>query len=298
MYMNGASFNSIILCFCAFDVFYTCCVSSAFSALTVLVGYQEEHVACKKLSAMMLVSLYVWSEVEMLCIWSSWCHCHPIISCFIKIEIALTFLVPSYPGCPEKRPLNVCLFVWRMSRQYHWQWQRYVMCTTFVRRKSTSFCWTCSSTMTIRRTRSYCVSCRWFNLLCEILKMWLLTLGACFWLMNFVLLFAAEVCWLNEWLVKFQIYCVELTGCGNYKLSSPVGGSMLVSVVQYVYYSFIVYTILPSCYYLTVCPFHQESGGGWKKDEARPLVWSVLWWFLQCFGTQVIQYSSVNNCCQ
>jgi len=23
--------------------------------------------------------------VQMICIWSSWCHCHPIISCFIKI---------------------------------------------------------------------------------------------------------------------------------------------------------------------------------------------------------------------
>jgi len=30
-----------------------------------------------------------------------WCHCHSIISCFIKIQIliGLTFLVPAYPGC-------------------------------------------------------------------------------------------------------------------------------------------------------------------------------------------------------
>jgi len=31
------------------------------------------------------------------CIWFSWCHCHPIISCFIKIHISLSFwcqLVP------------------------------------------------------------------------------------------------------------------------------------------------------------------------------------------------------------
>jgi len=156
------------------------------------------------------------------------------------------------------------------------------MCTTFVRLKSTSFCWTCSSTMTIRRTRLYCVSCRWFNLLCEILKMWLLTLGACFLTDEFCLLFAAEVCWLNEWLVKFQIYCVELTGCGNYKLSSPVDGSMLVSVVKCVYYSFIVYTILPSCYYLTVCPFHQQwwMKKGWGKATgwvSSLMISSVLW---------------------
>jgi len=32
----------------------------------------------------------------------SWCHCHPVISSFIKIQIGLTFLVPAYPGGPEK----------------------------------------------------------------------------------------------------------------------------------------------------------------------------------------------------
>jgi len=31
--------------------------------------------------------LSVWSKVQMICMWSSWCHCHPIISCFIKILI-------------------------------------------------------------------------------------------------------------------------------------------------------------------------------------------------------------------
>ena len=39
-------------------------------------------------------------------IWSSWYHCHPIISCFIIIQIGLTFLVLTYPGCPGKRQLN------------------------------------------------------------------------------------------------------------------------------------------------------------------------------------------------
>jgi len=40
--------------------------------------------------------------VQMICIWSSWCHCHPIICCFIKIQIGLTLLVLTYPGCIEK----------------------------------------------------------------------------------------------------------------------------------------------------------------------------------------------------
>jgi len=30
----------------------------------------------------------VWSEVQMTCIWSSWCHCHDIISCFIKFHVS------------------------------------------------------------------------------------------------------------------------------------------------------------------------------------------------------------------
>jgi len=36
---------------------------------------------------------------------SSWCHCHPIISCFIKIRFGLTFLVPAYPCCVGKEAI-------------------------------------------------------------------------------------------------------------------------------------------------------------------------------------------------
>ena len=42
----------------------------AFSALTLLVGRQEGHPACKKLSGGVLAWLSVWSEVQS-CIWSS-----------------------------------------------------------------------------------------------------------------------------------------------------------------------------------------------------------------------------------
>jgi len=38
----------------------------AFSALTLLVGRQEEHPACKKLSDDVLAWLSVWSEVQMI----------------------------------------------------------------------------------------------------------------------------------------------------------------------------------------------------------------------------------------
>ena len=44
--------------------------SIAFSALTLLVGWQEGHPACKKLSGGVLAWLSDWSEVQT-CIWPS-----------------------------------------------------------------------------------------------------------------------------------------------------------------------------------------------------------------------------------
>ena len=49
----------------------------AFSALTLLVGRQEGHPACKKLSGGVLAWLSVWSEVQT-GIWPSWCQCHSL----------------------------------------------------------------------------------------------------------------------------------------------------------------------------------------------------------------------------
>jgi len=45
-------------------------VFHAFSALTLLAGRQEGHLACKKLSGGVLAWLSVWSEVQT-CIWLS-----------------------------------------------------------------------------------------------------------------------------------------------------------------------------------------------------------------------------------
>ena len=46
------------------------CFDCAFSALTLLVGRQEGHPACKKQSGGVLAWLSVWSEVQT-CIWPS-----------------------------------------------------------------------------------------------------------------------------------------------------------------------------------------------------------------------------------
>jgi len=43
---------------------------NAFNALTLLVGQQEGHPACKKLSDRMLAWLCVWVKVQ-ICIWPS-----------------------------------------------------------------------------------------------------------------------------------------------------------------------------------------------------------------------------------
>ena len=33
------------------------------------------------------------------------------VSCFSKIQIGFTFLVPAHPGSPQKEPLNGCVYV-------------------------------------------------------------------------------------------------------------------------------------------------------------------------------------------
>jgi len=52
-----------------FYAFYSCELF-AFSALTLLVGQQEGHPACKKLNGGVLAWLSVWSEMQT-CIWPS-----------------------------------------------------------------------------------------------------------------------------------------------------------------------------------------------------------------------------------
>jgi len=51
-------------------VYWVLGLLGAFNALTLLVGRQEGHPACKKLSGGMLAWLSAWSEVQT-CIWSS-----------------------------------------------------------------------------------------------------------------------------------------------------------------------------------------------------------------------------------
>jgi len=81
----------------------------AFSALMLLVGWQEGHPACKKLEW--------WGTGMVICLERD-ANLHtaqlmplPLtVSCFSKIQIGFTFLVPAHPGSPEKRAVKrVCV---------------------------------------------------------------------------------------------------------------------------------------------------------------------------------------------
>ena len=89
----------------------------AFSALTLLVGRQEGHLACKKLSGEVLAWLSVWSEVQT-CIMAQLMPLPLTVSCFSKIQIGFTYLVPAHPGSPGKRAVKwVCVCVFRNQSQ-------------------------------------------------------------------------------------------------------------------------------------------------------------------------------------
>ena len=86
--------------------------SHAFSALTLLVGRQKGHPACKKLEwwgTGMVICLERDTDVHM-------AQLMPLpltVSCFSKIQIGFTFLVLAHPGSPGKRAIKwVCVCVY------------------------------------------------------------------------------------------------------------------------------------------------------------------------------------------
>ena len=95
-------------------MFYLCFVfinRLTFSALTLLVGRQEGHPACKKLSGGALAGAICLERGADL----HTAQLMPLpltVSCFSKIQIGVTFLVPADPGSPGKRAVKrVCVCV-------------------------------------------------------------------------------------------------------------------------------------------------------------------------------------------
>jgi len=81
----------------------------AFSALTLLVGWQERHPACENWGAGVVVGLEQGADLH-----TSQLMPLPLtVSCFSKIQIGFTFLVPAHLGSPEQRVVKrmcVCCF--------------------------------------------------------------------------------------------------------------------------------------------------------------------------------------------
>jgi len=81
----------------------------AFSALMLLVGQQKGRTACKKLEwwgTGMVIFLEQDADLHM-------AQLMPLpltVSCFSKIQIGFTFLVPAHPGSPGQRAVKqVCV---------------------------------------------------------------------------------------------------------------------------------------------------------------------------------------------
>jgi len=83
---------------------------TAFSDLKLLVGLQEGHPACRKLSGGVLAWLSVWSEVQT-CIWPSWCHCHSLSLAPVKSRLVLPLWYRLTWVVLDKGPLNGCVCV-------------------------------------------------------------------------------------------------------------------------------------------------------------------------------------------
>ena len=88
-----------------------CCLCTAFSALTLLVGRQEGHPACKKTEwrgAGMVICLERGADLYI-------AQLMPLpltVSCSSKIQIGFTFLVLAHLGSPGKRAVKrVCVCV-------------------------------------------------------------------------------------------------------------------------------------------------------------------------------------------
>ena len=100
-------------------VYLTIFIQGPFSALTLLVGRQEGHPACKKQSGGVLAWLSVWSEVQT-CLWPSWCHCHSLSLAPVKSRLVLPFWYRLTQVVLEKRPLNGCSIRWTLCLPVLW----------------------------------------------------------------------------------------------------------------------------------------------------------------------------------
>ena len=82
---------------------------TAFSALTLLIGRQEGHPACKTewWGASVVICLELGADLHV-------AQLMPLpftVFCFSIIQIGFIFLVPAHLGSPGKAPLNRCVSI-------------------------------------------------------------------------------------------------------------------------------------------------------------------------------------------
>jgi len=99
----GRAVAVLIFVFCFFQN-QAVVIVDAFSALMLLVGWQEGYLACKKLSggAGMVICLERCADLHM-------AQLMPLpltVSCSNKIQIGFTFLVPAHLGSPGQRAVK------------------------------------------------------------------------------------------------------------------------------------------------------------------------------------------------
>ena len=130
-------FFILLIIICAFS-------ACAFSALALLVEQQEGHPACKKTGwwgAGVVICLERGADLHM-------AQLMPLplaVSCFSKIHIGFTFLVPAYPGSPGKRAVPHCtgvcacvcyhchfVTIWWCSFDIYFFWFAYFVCYIII----------------------------------------------------------------------------------------------------------------------------------------------------------------------
>jgi len=74
------------------------------------VEHQQQHPACKNCVIRCWCG-YLWSKLQIICIGSSWCHCHLIIYSFIKCRTAYLpgASLPTGPGKEAIMLVSVCI---------------------------------------------------------------------------------------------------------------------------------------------------------------------------------------------
>ena len=96
-------------------------VHKFFSALTLLVGRQDGHPACKNwvVGAGVVICLERDADLHMAQLMP-----RPLtVSCFSKIQIGFTFLIPAHSGSPGKRAFKrvcVCVFWRKLTKDVWW----------------------------------------------------------------------------------------------------------------------------------------------------------------------------------